>query len=741
MSLATAVWQYNFRKHRVHQYRRDTDPMVRGLALRSLCSLRLSSVVEYVTTPLRLSLVDTSSYVRKTGVLGVAKIFRLAPEVIKSTDLVDTLYGMLRDRDAVVVSNVIVALQEIMQGEGGMAINQPIIHHLLNRIKDFSEWGQVSVLDLVTKYAPANDQELFGIMNLLDPCLRASNAAVVLATTKCFITYTATRPAVLQQVFTRLKTPLLTLVATATQETGYVVLKHVETIVERAPTVFDSEFKQFFCKYSDPPSVQKIKLRILPMVADDSNTPDIVSELSEYVSGVDSDIASAAVRAIGDIALRVHSSVDTVIATLLEVLDLDLDADWVRSQTVIVMQTLLRRHPSRAPSVIPALHKALTQVTDAEGRAAVVWMIGEYGDMLDDAPYMLEPLIDATVEASGIGGVGVAASGDAGEEVGTLVKLELLTSTLKLFFKRPPEVKGMLGRLLKATLEAEEEEAAVRDRALLYYRLLRTDPAEAAAVVGATGDRVAAGAFLPDMSAAEKDAIFSEFNSLSVVYDRRASAFIADKYLAATVAPSEPEHGAADASGATEPGAAAVHTSSAGGDDLDDLLGGAVSAPAPAPAPAAAVPATVGDFDEFDLLGGAVPAPAPAPGPVPAAASAPIMTPDTFKAKWAQLAVSASAKFGLQPPGNITGDIVKQALTAGNLRDVAAGDTGSHVKFFVVGSDSQGAAHLVELVVAKAATGVLVSDGVQITVKSSPGGDVAGFATALRGALLPLGLQ
>jgi hypothetical protein len=595
----------------------------------------------------------------------------------------------------------------------------------------------VSVLDLVAKYTATNDQELFGIMNLLDPCLRASNAAVVLATTKCFITYTATRPAVLQQVFTRLKTPLLTLVATATQETGYVVLKHVETIVERAPTVFDSEFKQFFCKYSDPPSVQKIKLRILPMVADDTNTQDIISELSEYVSGVDSDIAAHAVRAIGDIALRVATSVDTVVATLLEVLDLDLDADWVRSQTVIVMQTLLRRHPSRAPSVIPALHKALTQVSDGEGRSAVIWMIGEYGDMLDDAPYMLEPLIDSVVAAAGIGGVATVAA-DGGEDIGTQVKLELLTSTLKLFFKRPPEVKAMLGRLMKATLEADEEEAAVRDRALLYYRLLRRDPAEAAAVVGASSDHVAAGAFLPDMSAAEKDAIFAEFNSLSVVYDRRASAFIADRFLAATVAPSEPQQGAAaGTAAASAPGASATHSSGGGGggDDLDDLLGGG------APAVAPTVPNTVGDFDEFDLLGGAAPAPAPAPAPVPSASAAPIMTPDVFKAQWAQWAVSASAKFGLTPPGDITGGVVKQALTAADLRDVAAGDTGSHVKFFVVGADSCGSAHLVELLVVKAAAGSTNPEGVQITVKSAPGGDVAGFATALRSALLPLGLQ
>lgn len=34
------------------------DPMVRGLALRSLCSLRLPSMVEYISEPLRRSVHD-----------------------------------------------------------------------------------------------------------------------------------------------------------------------------------------------------------------------------------------------------------------------------------------------------------------------------------------------------------------------------------------------------------------------------------------------------------------------------------------------------------------------------------------------------------------------------------------------------------------------------------------------------------------------------------------------------------
>ena len=52
----------------------NEDPMVRGLALRSLCSLRLESILEYIEQPLQKSFTDLSAYVRKTGVLGVLKV-------------------------------------------------------------------------------------------------------------------------------------------------------------------------------------------------------------------------------------------------------------------------------------------------------------------------------------------------------------------------------------------------------------------------------------------------------------------------------------------------------------------------------------------------------------------------------------------------------------------------------------------------------------------------------------------
>lgn len=99
---------------------RDEDPMTRGLALRSLCSLRLDNVVEYTLLPIRKGLNDGSPYVRKTAVIGCAKLFRQAPEAVKGSDLVDILYNMLKDKDTHVITNVLNALNEILAAEGGM---------------------------------------------------------------------------------------------------------------------------------------------------------------------------------------------------------------------------------------------------------------------------------------------------------------------------------------------------------------------------------------------------------------------------------------------------------------------------------------------------------------------------------------------------------------------------------------------------------------------------------------------
>jgi len=230
----------------------------------------------------------------------------------------------------------------------------------------------------------------------------------------------------------------------------------------------------------------------------------LLAELREYVTDVDAEIARKAIQGIAFIAIKIKAAVDEAVESLLSFLDLNMD--YVTAEACIVMKNLLRKYPELYEDVIPALQKCLKSIDEEEGKVAVIWMIGEYGDTIKDAPYILEPLIDNFVE-----------------EPSHAVRMELLTSAMKLFFKRPPELKQMLGKLLKAAVE-DVSQIDVRDRALLYYRLLKYDVQEAARVVHCP--KVIVESFIEQEDQAVKDQIFKEFNSLSLVYNKPAKLFV-----------------------------------------------------------------------------------------------------------------------------------------------------------------------------------------------------------------------
>merc|ERR1719221_1931176 len=132
-------------------------------------------------------------------------------------------------------------------------------------------------------------------------------------------------------------------------------------------------------------------------------------------------------------------------------------------------------------------------VTEPHGKCALLWILGEYGLLIDDAPYLLEPMIDGFVE-----------------EGSGAVRLEMLTATVKLFFCRPPEMQVMLGRLLEKAIQ-EVSHPDVRDRALLYYRLLEFSPEEARRVVCAPKEVVEE--FQEEIDHDMKERTYEEFNT------------------------------------------------------------------------------------------------------------------------------------------------------------------------------------------------------------------------------------
>uniref|UniRef100_A0A6V2IVW9 Beta-adaptin appendage C-terminal subdomain domain-containing protein n=1 Tax=Ditylum brightwellii TaxID=49249 RepID=A0A6V2IVW9_9STRA len=341
-------------------------------------------------------------------------------------------------------------------------------------------------------------------------------------------------------------------------------------------------------------------------------------------------------------------------------------------------------------------------MTEPEGKASVVHLLGECGDIVGEAPYSLEKLIDSYDEIK-----------DAS------VKIALLTSTIKLFFKRPPEVQKMLGRLLaKATEDVSSQD--LHDRALMYYRLLSTagDPkiveqvVSKSPVIGGHGVN-----FAEEEDKEHRDALLEEFNTLSTLYGITSENFISEEYQVKLVRMPKEHPLDVGAAPLVDPGVNGV---------AEHLQQTSINDVAPESAPAApAAPALSG---EVDLLGFGL-GDGPMVAPTPAAASSDISLDASFKisgedyqAKWEAVAdshaLSVMMSLRLQPEST---DLVESALSTLNILTMASGELPTELKFFLYGRERRenGMIFLIQAVIFKSPDLSL-----SITIKTS-GGDQA----------------
>jgi len=87
--------------------------------------------------------------------------------------------------------------------------------------------------------------------------------------------------------------------------------------------------------------------------------------------------------------------VDEAVELLIGFLDF---SDYIRAETCVACKNLLRKYPDKSDEILPKLRRSLSSIEEPEGKASAIWMIGEYGDTIDDAPYTLETIIDNYTE-------------------------------------------------------------------------------------------------------------------------------------------------------------------------------------------------------------------------------------------------------------------------------------------------------------------------------------------------------
>ncbi|OBZ75702.1 Beta-adaptin-like protein C [Grifola frondosa] len=447
----------------------DRNPLVRALAIRTMSYIPTPVVIEALTEPLRHCLKDRDPYVRKTAAICVAKLYTADPRKAEKGGFVEMLRDLLLDPNA--TDGVIFKL------------NLTVANKLLTALGESSEWGTIYILDSLLRYVPEKhvDAEIMAERVIIQ--LQHANSAVVLTAIKVLLylmNYMENRR-LMEYICKKMGPPLA------------------------APSVLKNDVKVFFCKYNDPIYVKLAKLEIMYRLAREENAREVLAELQEYASEVDVDFVRKAVRSIGRLAIKVEPAADSCIQALLELLETKVT--YVVQEAVIVTKDVFRRYPGKYEGIIPKLCENLDLLDEPESKAAMIWIVGQFADRIDNADELMDDLtytfLDEPVE----------------------VQLALLSAAVKLFiYKAQSDTsKALVHKVLKWATE-EVDNPDLRDRGFMYWRLLAINPTVAGEIVLAEKPAITTDADRMDRGAL--DQLLLHTGTLGSIYHKNPETFI-----------------------------------------------------------------------------------------------------------------------------------------------------------------------------------------------------------------------
>ncbi|KAJ7774674.1 adaptin N terminal region-domain-containing protein [Mycena maculata] len=486
----------------------DRNPLIRALAIRTMSYIPIPVVTDALNENLRHCLKDRDPYVRKTAAICVAKLYAADPRRAEKGGFVEQLRDLMLDSNATVVANAVAALSEIGDRQDGVIfkLNLATANKLLAALGESSEWGQIYILDSLLRYVPEkhNDAEVMAERIIVQ--LQHANSAVVLTTIKALLylmNYMENRR-LIDYICKKMGPPLVTLLSSG-PEVQYVALRNILLIIQRRPAVLKNDVKVFFCKYNDPIYVKLAKLEIMYRLARAENANEVLAELQEYASEVDIDFVRKAVRSIGRLAIKVEDASDACIQALLGLIETKVS--YVVQEAVIVIKDIFRRYPGKYEGVIPTLCENLDALDEPEAKAAMVWILGQFANRIDNADELLDDLLYTFLDES------------------VEVQLALLTAAVKLFIykSKSDKAKELVYKVLKWATE-DVDNPDLRDRGFMYWRLLAINPTVAGEIVLAEKPAITTDSDRMDRGAL--DQLLLHTGTLGSIYHKNPETFI-----------------------------------------------------------------------------------------------------------------------------------------------------------------------------------------------------------------------
>lgn len=378
---------------------------------------------------------------------------------------------------------------------------------LLVALNECTEWGRIAILNSLATYRSHDEREAEQICERVMPQFQHANGSVVLGAVKVVLVHmdAISKPDFVKQVVRKMAPPLVTLVSSE-PEVQWVALRNINLILQKRPDILTNEMRVFFCKYNDLPYVKAEKVDVMIKLAREENVDMLLSELKEYASEVDVDFVRRAIRAIGQCAIKIDAAAERCVHVLLELIKTRVS--YVVQEATVVVRDIFRKYPNQYIGIIPALCTNLDDIDEPDAKAALVWIIGEYADKIENSAEQLAACLESF-------------SDDV-----PAVKFQILTAIVKLFLKKPDSAEAQ--RIVQIVLEKatkESDNADLRDRAFIYWRLLSSQDTDAScAVVLAPPPTIAIP--LAQVPQSLLNELIRELGCLSSVYHKPASTFI-----------------------------------------------------------------------------------------------------------------------------------------------------------------------------------------------------------------------
>ncbi|XP_077173501.1 AP-3 complex subunit beta-2 isoform X2 [Paroedura picta] len=464
---------------------KDPNQLIRASALRVLSSIRVPIIVPIMMLAIKEAASDMSPYVRKTAAHAIPKLYSLDSD--QKDQLIEVIEKLLADKTTLVAGSVVMAFEEVCPER--IDLIHKNYRKLCNLLIDVEEWGQVVIINMLTRYArtqflsPTQNESLleenaekafYGseeedakddkaepaalvkrkpyvmdpdhrlLLRNTKPLLQSRNAAVVMSVAQL---YFHLAPKAEVGVIAKASVRLLR----SHSEVQYVVLQNVATMSIKRRGMFEPYLKSFYIRSTDPTQIKILKLEVLTNLANETNISTILREFQTYIRSMDKDFVAATIQAIGRCATNIGKVRDTCLNGLVQLLS-NRD-ELVVAESVVVIKKLLQMQPAQHGEIIKHMAKLTDNIQVPMARASILWLIGEYCEHVPKiAPDVLRKM---------------AKSFTSEEDI---VKLQVINLAAKLYLTNSKQSKLLTQYVLN--LAKYDQNYDIRDRARFIRQLI-----------------------------------------------------------------------------------------------------------------------------------------------------------------------------------------------------------------------------------------------------------------------------